>query len=82
MKYIVLLMFLLFGTHSFAEELEGNDAKNIILTGEVMGAQLIGDKYLKMLDAQGGTFFSVKSDGKIYNCFFTFPGGYFCESLN
>jgi hypothetical protein len=82
MKYMVLAMFLLFGTHAFAEEVEGKDAKNIVLTGEVMGAQLIGEKYLKMLDVQAGTFFSVRSDGKIYNCFFTFPGGYFCESLD
>ena len=59
MKYMVLAMFLLFGTHAFAEEVEGKDAQNIVLTGEVMGAQLIGEKYLKMLDVQAGTFFSV-----------------------
>tara|TARA_Y100000385_G_C12821497_1_gene520568 strand:+ start:421 stop:669 length:249 start_codon:yes stop_codon:yes gene_type:complete len=82
MKYIILSMFVLFGTHAFAEEVEGEDAKNIILNGEVMGAHLISEKYLKMLGAQGGTFFSVKSDGKIYNCFLTFTGGYFCESLD
>ena len=79
---MIFIVLLLFSTQAFAEEVEGKDAKNIVLTGEVMGAHLIDEKNLKMIGAKAGTFFSVKSGGKIYNCFFTHPGGYFCESLD
>jgi hypothetical protein len=84
MKYIIFSIMIIFGTHAFAEEVVGKDAKNIVLTGEILGAHLIGEEYLKMIGAQGGTFFSVKSDGQIYNCYYAFPKefGYFCESLD
>ena len=73
---------MLCGTQAFAEEVEGNDAKNLILTGEVMGAHLMDKKYLEVFDADAGTFFSVKSDENIYNCYHIFGDGYFCESLD
>ena len=82
MKYIILLCMLC-GTQSLAvEELEGNDAKNLILTGEVMGAHMMEKRYLEAIGADTGTFFSVKSDENIYNCYYLFGEGYFCESLD
>ena len=82
MKYLIAGFVMFFAAQSFAGELEGADAKNVIMNGEVMGAQLLDERYSKLLDVQAGTFFSVKLDGAIYNCFYTFPGGYFCESLD
>lgn len=82
MKYFVLTIFLMFGTHAFSEEVEGKDAKNIILNGDVMGSHLIDEYYLKMLGSEAGTFFSVKSGKKIYTCYFVFGNGYFCSSLD
>ena len=78
---MISIVLLLFGTNAFTEEVEGKDAKNIVLTGEVMGAHLIDEKYLEIFDVESGTFFSVKSGGKIYNCWFLFQNGFFCESL-
>ena len=82
MKYLITAFFTFFAAQSFAVELEGADAKKVIMNGEVMGVQLLDERYSKLLDVQAGTFFSVKLDGAIYNCFHTFPGGYFCESLD
>ena len=63
-------------------ELEGIDAKKVIMNGEVLGVQLLDERYSKLLGVEAGTFFSVKLGGEIYNCFHTLRYGFFCESLD
>ena len=82
MKYMISIVLLLFGTNAFAENVQGKDAKNIVLNGEVMGSHMIDKNTLKEAGVGAGVFYSVKSGGKIYYCMHLSQNVFFCESLD
>lgn len=66
---------------AFSEEVEGEKAKSIVTSGEVISAANLYEPYLGMMGAEAAMVFFVKKDKKIYNCVRSFPGGWFCEAL-
>ncbi len=84
MKHLVLsLVLILFTTTaSLSNEVEGDDAKNIVMNGEVLGMTLF-DAFLKKEFGEefAGFVYGVKYKGELYYCFNYNMNKWFCESI-
>ena len=84
MKYIsiILLFILLTAKVGFSKEIEGNEAKNMVMNGEVLGMTLFDDFFKEVFEErEAGFIYSVKYENKLYYCYNYNRNKWFCESF-
>ena len=79
--FLSLVLILFTTTASLGKEFEGDDAKNIVMNGEVLGMTLFDDLIKDAFDEEEiGYIFSVKNNNKLYYCYnFNRFKDWFCD---
>ena len=67
---------------AFADEVEGDKAKSIVMEGEVLGMVLFDDFFKRVFEEENAGFiYSVKYEGKLFTCYNYNRKEWFCESF-
>jgi hypothetical protein len=82
-SFVVSIILVLFtATAGLSKEVEGDEAKNIVMKGEVLGMALFDDFFKRVFEEKkSGFIYSVKYDKEIYYCYNSRKIGWFCESF-
>ena len=81
-KTLFTVMFLCStATASLANEVEGEEAKNIFVSGEVVGMALFDSFFKEIFKSRVGFIYTVKHQGEIFSCYNYNNVEWFCESF-
>lgn len=80
--FLSLVLILFTTTASLSKEVEGDDAKRIVMNGEVLGMTLFDNFFKELFDEKdAGFIYSVKYKDEIYTCYNFAMKEWFCESF-
>jgi len=83
MKSVLLasIMICSTATATLANEVEGDEAKKIVLTGEVLGMALFDEFFKQEFESDVGFIYGVKYQDKLFTCYNFNMREWFCESF-